>query len=119
MKKFLAIGAISAALSLQSSSINAQSWDVKCFRQGPARGFVAGFLKPGNSARPLRTLDVNNNLALPNTTGYPIGARSISTKSEVAEKSDTPNDMNFASLGFGGTMILEYVGGYGYFLNCV
>ena len=117
MKKFLAIAAMSAAASLGSSSINAQSWDVKCFQQGPARGYVAGFLKPGNSARPLRSLDVNNNLALPNTTGYPAGARSISTKAEVAEKSDTPNDMNFASLGFGGTMTLEYLGGSGYFLN--
>ena len=117
MKKLLAIAAMSAVASLGSTSINAQSWDVKCFQQGPARGFVAGFLKPGNTARPLRSLDVNNNLALPNTTGYPIGARSISTKAEVAEKSDTPNDMNFAALGFGGTMTLEYLGGSGYFLN--
>jgi len=102
MKKILAITAMSALATFGIQTAQADSWKVLCFKQGPARGFAAN---------PRRTLDPNAVVSPGNAAGYPIGARSIATQANAAEASDVVGDMNFASLGFGGQMVLEYQDG--------
>ena len=92
---------------------NAGTWEVLCIKQGPARGYVAGNLKPGGVAKPLREL-------IPSATtppswptpsavnGYPVPARSIPSKALVAEQSDVVGETNFIALGFGGQIVLRY-----------
>jgi len=102
MKKLLAITAMSAFATFGIQSAQAGTWNVLCIKQGPARCFA------GN---PQRVLDPNAVVSPGNSAGYPIGARSIATQAEAAEASDVVGDMNFVSLGFGGQIVLEYVGG--------
>ena len=106
MKKFLTIAAL-GALATVAQTAQAQSWSVVSINQGPARGFDARSLKPGNTARPLRTLVATSTTNPGNTAGYPAGARSIPSQAKVAEQSDISGDMNFISLGFGGQIILR------------
>lgn len=105
MKKLLAIAAMSALASLGSQTAQAGTWDVLCIKQGPTRGFVPGF--PGVGL-PVRTLTPSSNVAPAPQAGYPIPARSIPTQAKVAEMSDIVGDMNFISLGFGGSIVLSY-----------
>jgi hypothetical protein len=99
MKKLLAIAAISAFASLGAQSVQAGTWDILCLKQGPIRG---------HAAKPVRDLDPNAVVAAPAQVGYPIPARSISSQAKVAEMSDVVGDMNFVSLGFGGSIVLAY-----------
>jgi hypothetical protein len=111
MKKFLTIAAF-GVLATAAQSAQALGWEVKCVKQGPARGYVAGNLKPGGVAKPLRWLDpactgvpcweTGNPV-----NGYPIPPRSIPAQAKVAEQSDITGDMNFLSLGFGGQIVLR------------
>jgi len=94
------------------NSVFAQgTWEAACVKQGPARGYVAGSLKPGGVAKPVRQL---TSAILPSwpvpaaQNGYPIPARSIPGNVYVAEKSDVIGDMNFLSLGFGGQIVMRY-----------
>jgi len=105
MKKLLSL-AVMMGITAAAQTTQAISWTVECVKQGPARGFDARSLKPGNIAKP-------NRILLPgggnpgNTAGYPIGARSIPSQTLIAERSDISGDMNFLSLGFGGQIILR------------
>ena len=95
MRKLMFAAALGAA-ALTAERTLAMNWEVLCVKQGPLRGCNL----------PLRELDPDE-LNPPNTPGYPIKARSIPSKAEVAEKSDAPGAMNFFSLGFGGQIILR------------
>jgi hypothetical protein len=99
MKKILTIAAIGAISSVAQAQ--ELTWDVLCIKQGPARGFDARSLKPGNTARSLRALPAAA------ATGYPAAARSNPSQAKVAEQSDISGDMNFISLGFGGQIVLR------------
>ena len=99
MKKLLAIAAMSVFASLSAATAHAGTWDVLCIKQGPARGFAH---------LPVRNLNPSSNVAPAPQAGYPIPARSIPTKAKVAEMSDIVGDMNFISLGFGGSIVLSY-----------
>jgi hypothetical protein len=103
MKKLLAIAAMSAMASLGVQSAQAGTWDVLCIKQGPNRLTVA----------PLRVLNPASNVAPPANALYPIPARSIPTQAKVAEMSDVVGDMNFISLGFGGSIVLVYSDKFG------
>ena len=105
MKKIFAIAAL-GALSLTAETARAFSWTVECVKQGPARGFDARSLKPGNVARPTRVLSPTAGMPA-SAVGYPDRARSIPGKAAVAENSDASGQMNFFSLGFGGQIILR------------
>lgn len=105
MKKILAFAAL-GVLATAAQTTQAVSWEVKCVKQGPARGFDSRSLKPGNVARPTRVLAPGAGNP-GNTTGYPVGARSIPGQAVVADQSDISGDMNFISLGFGGQIILR------------
>jgi len=53
------------------NSVFAQgTWEAACVKQGPARGYVAGSLKPGGVAKPVRQL---TSAILPSLPGpFPI-----------------------------------------------
>jgi hypothetical protein len=102
MKRFLTI----AATCILASAAQAISWEVLCVKQGPVRGYDARSLKPGNASLPIRPLAPGAGNP-GNTTGYPIGARSIPGQASVADNSDITGDMNFISLGFGGQIVLR------------
>lgn len=85
----------------------AGTWEVLCVKQGPARGFDARSLRPGRLALPLRSLDPSITTMI-NTSGYPVGARSVPSKALVSEQSDMSGAMNFFSLGFGGQIVMRY-----------
>lgn len=111
MKKILTIAAL-AALATAAQTAQAVSWEVLCVKQGPARGYVAGHLKPGAVANAPRVLNPACTGSPCWTTGtpvngYPIAPRSIPAKALVAEQSDISGDMNFISLGFGGQIVLR------------
>lgn len=89
MKKLLAIVAMGAAASLGAQSAFAFDWNVSCYKQGPKR-----------EGGPITNL-----------------LRCDPEQTRVAEKSDNYGEINFMSLGFGGWVTLEYVGGSGYFGN--
>lgn len=99
MKKLLTIAAISAFASLGAQSVQAGTWDILCLKQGPIRG---------HASKPARELDPSSNVAAAAQVGYPIPARSIPSQAKVAEMSDVVGDMNFTSLGFGGSIVLAY-----------
>jgi len=87
------------------------SWEVVCIKQGPARGYVAGHLKPGGVAKTPRVL-IASCEGVPCWTstpvnGYPIPPRSVPGKARVADQSDAPGEMNFISLGFGGQIVMR------------
>lgn len=105
MKKLLTIAALGAII-VAAQTAQAFSWEVVCVKQGPARGFDARSLKPGNTARPLRMLSPTAGMPAA-AAGYPDRARSIPGKSSVAENSDISGQMNFFSLGFGGQIVLR------------
>jgi len=106
MKKLLAIAAL-GAIATAAQTAQATSWEVLCVKQGPARGYDARSLKPGCvSGLPTRVLAPGAGNP-GNTTGYPIGARSIPGQATVADNSDITGDMNFISLGFGGQIVLR------------
>jgi hypothetical protein len=86
----------------------AASWEVICIKQGPARGYVAGSLKPGLVAKPVRELIPTATTPPPALTGYPNRNRSIPSQALVSEQSDITGDMNFISLGFGGQIVMRY-----------
>jgi len=96
MKKLI-FGALSMFMLLSTSF--AGTWEVLCIKQGPARGY---------SSLPVRNLDLTATVAPSAQVGYPIPARSIPTKANVAEMSDMSGAMNFVSLGFGGSIIMKY-----------
>ena len=80
MKKLLAVAALGALASFGNSA-QADcdgSWTNMCFMQGPTR-----------------------------EGGAVPGPRSIPGKADVADMSDAIGDMNFVSLGFGGSIILK------------
>lgn len=80
MKKLLAVAALGALASFGNSA-QADcdgSWTQMCFMQGPTR-----------------------------EGGAVPGPRSDADKAEMAEMSDAIGDMNFVSLGFGGSIILK------------
>ena len=89
MKKLLAIVAMGAIASLGAQSVMADDWAVKCYNLGPKR-----------EGGPITNL-----------------ARTNPALTTVAEMSDNVGDVNFMSLGFGGYVTLEYIGGSGYFGN--
>jgi hypothetical protein len=105
MKKLLSMAAL-VGITAAAQNVQALSWTVECVKQGPARGYDARSLKPGNSARPNRLLAPGAGNP-GNTAGYPIGARSIPGQAIVAEQSDISGAMNFISLGFGGQIVLR------------
>lgn len=77
----------------------AGTWEVLCIKQGPARGY---------SYLPVRNLDPTATVAPAPQPEYPRPERSIPTKANIAEMSDLSGDMNFVSLGFGGSIIMKY-----------
>ena len=97
-------------LSTQQSA-QALSWEVVCVKQGPARGHVAGFLRPGRVAKPTRVLTPSATLPtwpVPSpASGYPVPSRSVPAQALVAEQSDITGAMNFFSLGFGGQIVMR------------
>ncbi len=110
MKKTLLISLMIVGTFI--NSLFAQgSWEAACVKQGPARGYVAGHLRPGRVAKPVRVL---TSMILPSwptpasVSGYPVPARSIPSKVFVSEKSDVIGEMNFFSLGFGGQIVMRY-----------
>jgi len=117
MKKLLTIAAL-GIIATAANTAQALTWEVKCIKQGPARGYVAGHLKPGGVAKSPRVLDPNCSGSPCWTTGtpvngYPVAPRSIPAKALVAEQSDITGDMNFISLGFGGQIVMrsnEWIG---------
>lgn len=91
----------------------AGTWEVLCIKQGPARGYTAGSLKPGGVAKPVRELIPTATtppswLPASAQNGYPVPARSIPSKALIAEQSDIVGEMNFISLGFGGQIVMRY-----------
>ena len=102
--------AVSAMFTTLQSS-QAMTWEVMCVKQGPARGFVAGSLRPGRVAKPTRVMLPSSTLPTwptpASVAGYPIPARSIPSKALVAEQSDIVGQNNFFSLGFGGQIVLR------------
>ncbi len=105
MKKLLTLAALGASIAAAQTA-QALSWEVVCVKQGPARGFDARSLKPGNVARPTRVLSPTAGMPAA-AAGYPDRARSIPSKASVAENSDISGQMNFFSLGFGGQIVLR------------
>lgn len=95
MKKLI-FSALSMFMLLSTSF--AGTWEVLCIKQGPARGY----------SLPARTLDPTATVAPAPQVGYPIPTRSIPTKANAAEMSDLSGDMNFVSLGFGGSIVMKY-----------
>jgi len=87
---------------------NAGTWEVACIKQGPARNYVAGNLKTGCNALPVRELIPSATTAPSTTIGYPMSVRSIPAKALVAEQSDMVGQNNFISLGFGGQIVMRY-----------
>ena len=115
MKKLLLSIAVVFGTLLNTQFSQALSWEVMCVKQGPARGYVAGNLKAGHTAKPHRVLSPTVTIpTLPSPqNGYPVPPRSIPSHALVAEQSDITGDMNFFSLGFGGQIVLrsdEWVG---------
>jgi hypothetical protein len=95
MKKLI-FSALSMFMLLTTSF--AGTWEVLCIKQGPIRGY----------SLPVRDLDKTATVSSAPQAGYPIPSRSIPTKANVAEMSDMSGDMNFVSLGFGGSIIMKY-----------
>lgn len=115
MKKLLLSIAVVFGTLLNTQFSQALSWEVMCVKQGPARGYVAGSLKAGHTAKPLRVLSPSATIpTLPSPqSGYPVPPRSVPSQALIAEQSDITGDMNFFSLGFGGQIVLrsdEWVG---------
>ena len=109
MKKILTLAALGASIAVAQTTAQSFSWTVECVKQGPARGFDARSLKPGNVARPTRVLSPTAGMPAA-AVGYPDRARSIPGKASVAENSDASGQMNFFSLGFGGQIVLRSTG---------
>jgi hypothetical protein len=107
MKKlFLILLTVASFLSI--SPAQAVDWAVVCVKQGPARGYVAGNLRPGHIAKPLRMLDpLATTIPSVAGNGYPVPPRSLPQRALVAEQSDISGDMNFFALGFGGQIVMR------------
>jgi hypothetical protein len=81
----------------------AGTWEVVCIKQGPVRG----------QNLPLRELIPTAThppswLSPSPQNGYPIPARSLPTKANIAEQSDVTGQVNFISLGIKGQITLRY-----------
>lgn len=100
------------SMAVFGQAVQAQTWEVVSIKQGPARGYVAGNLKPGGVAKPLREL-IPSCTGVPcwplpgPVNGYPIPPRSVPGNALVAENSDANGNINYISLGFGGRIVMR------------